>query len=248
MPLAKPRGWNYPKEAETLSRRGWSRGDTAWGAEAVGEIVWSLHPSLTSVPGPQRVLKCRGGCPGRKQLGRRAQGAEAGITKVESLRRPALENPNAEPWGGPLLSRFRCLGAQSKARGLLLESQAAVGFDKTGSSSTGEKCQLDSTATSRRSCPQSGETLWGCSQEEETEQRPSLPFLLQPAASHSCPSMYHCRLSSGSLREWIPRKTTNRVSCSIRGTSLVAHLVKNPPAMQKTLAWFLGGEDPLEKG
>ena len=31
-------------------------------------------------------------------------------------------------------------------------------------------------------------------------------------------------------------------------TSLVAQLVKNPPAMQGTLVWFLGREDLLEKG
>ena len=30
--------------------------------------------------------------------------------------------------------------------------------------------------------------------------------------------------------------------------SLVAHLVKNPPAMQGTPVRFLGWEDPLEKG
>ena len=30
--------------------------------------------------------------------------------------------------------------------------------------------------------------------------------------------------------------------------SLVAQLVKNPPAMQETPVWFLGWEDPLEKG
>ena len=30
--------------------------------------------------------------------------------------------------------------------------------------------------------------------------------------------------------------------------SLVAQLVKNLPAMQETLVWFLGREDPLEKG
>ena len=28
----------------------------------------------------------------------------------------------------------------------------------------------------------------------------------------------------------------------------LAHLVKNPPAMQETLVQFLGQEDPLEKG
>ena len=31
------------------------------------------------------------------------------------------------------------------------------------------------------------------------------------------------------------------------GASLVAQLVKNPPAMQETPVRFLGGEDPLEK-
>ena len=30
--------------------------------------------------------------------------------------------------------------------------------------------------------------------------------------------------------------------------SLIAQLVKNPPAMQETLVQFLGWEDPLEKG
>ena len=30
--------------------------------------------------------------------------------------------------------------------------------------------------------------------------------------------------------------------------SLVAQLVKNPPAMHETLVGFLGGEDHLEKG
>ena len=32
------------------------------------------------------------------------------------------------------------------------------------------------------------------------------------------------------------------------GASLIAQLVKNPLAMQKTLVGFLGWEDPLEKG
>ena len=30
--------------------------------------------------------------------------------------------------------------------------------------------------------------------------------------------------------------------------SLMAQLVKNLPAMQETLVWFLGQKDPLEKG
>ena len=29
---------------------------------------------------------------------------------------------------------------------------------------------------------------------------------------------------------------------------MVAQTVKNPPAMQETWVWSLGGEDPLEKG
>ena len=32
------------------------------------------------------------------------------------------------------------------------------------------------------------------------------------------------------------------------GASLVAQLVKNPPAMQETPVQFLGQEDPMEKG
>ena len=32
------------------------------------------------------------------------------------------------------------------------------------------------------------------------------------------------------------------------GASLVAQLVKNPPALEETLVRFLGQEDPLEKG
>ena len=31
-------------------------------------------------------------------------------------------------------------------------------------------------------------------------------------------------------------------------SSLIAQLVKNPPAMQETLVQFLGQEDPLEAG
>ena len=34
----------------------------------------------------------------------------------------------------------------------------------------------------------------------------------------------------------------------VTGASLIAQLVKNPPAMQETLVQFLRWEDPLEKG
>ena len=33
-----------------------------------------------------------------------------------------------------------------------------------------------------------------------------------------------------------------------RRASLIAQLVKNLPAMQEARIWFLGREDPLEKG
>ena len=37
-------------------------------------------------------------------------------------------------------------------------------------------------------------------------------------------------------------------SLVVHEASLIAQLVKNPPAMQETLVQFLGWEDPLEKG
>ena len=39
-----------------------------------------------------------------------------------------------------------------------------------------------------------------------------------------------------------------RISSLRHQASLVAQLVKNPPAMQETLVRLLGREDPLEKG
>ena len=38
------------------------------------------------------------------------------------------------------------------------------------------------------------------------------------------------------------------ISINDRWASLVAQMVKNPPAMQENWVWSLGGEDPLEKG
>ena len=44
-------------------------------------------------------------------------------------------------------------------------------------------------------------------------------------------------------------QTTEQLTLSLSlWASLVAQLVKNPPAMRETWAWSLGGEDPLEKG
>ena len=38
------------------------------------------------------------------------------------------------------------------------------------------------------------------------------------------------------------------VTMMMMKASLIAQLVKNPPAMQETLGQFLGWDDPLEKG
>ena len=42
--------------------------------------------------------------------------------------------------------------------------------------------------------------------------------------------------------------TSIKINYSYIGASLVAQLVKNPPAMQETLVQFLGQEVLLEKG
>ena len=46
-------------------------------------------------------------------------------------------------------------------------------------------------------------------------------------------------VSSDLFKPWFPTRPR---------ASLIAQLVKNPPAMQGTLVHFLGKEDPLEKG
>ena len=39
-----------------------------------------------------------------------------------------------------------------------------------------------------------------------------------------------------------------KIAWRLKGASLVAQLVKNPPAMQETWVWYLGGEDSLGGG
>ena len=55
------------------------------------------------------------------------------------------------------------------------------------------------------------------------------------------PGLLHCRQI---FHNWATREALNSVW---KWDSLVAHLVKNLPAMQTTCVWSLGGEDPLEK-
>ena len=43
------------------------------------------------------------------------------------------------------------------------------------------------------------------------------------------------------------KMTLNNKNYYFKGASLVAQLLKNPPAMQETPVLFLGWEDPLEK-
>ena len=49
--------------------------------------------------------------------------------------------------------------------------------------------------------------------------------------------------SQGVRHNWATEQTDMNL-----WASLVAQLVKNPPTMQETQIWFLGQEDPLEKG
>ena len=55
--------------------------------------------------------------------------------------------------------------------------------------------------------------------------------------------------SFSSLRAQDPLSTYLRINSQYHiRASLIAQLVKNPPAMQETLVEFLGWEDPLVKG
>ena len=47
---------------------------------------------------------------------------------------------------------------------------------------------------------------------------------------------------------WFRHRETFRGDVCVHRASLIAQLVKNPPAMQETLIWFLGREDRPEKG
>ena len=55
----------------------------------------------------------------------------------------------------------------------------------------------------------------------------------------------NCDIKKG-LRAVLPKRNIMQVTC-VRA-SLVAQLVKNPPAMRETWVPSLGWEDPLEKG
>ena len=57
---------------------------------------------------------------------------------------------------------------------------------------------------------------------------------------------FHCR--SSPLRPAPGSLCSLSGASMVAGASLVAQLVKNPPAMQETPVQFLGWEDPLEKG
>ena len=65
-----------------------------------------------------------------------------------------------------------------------------------------------------------------------------------------CASTFN-KLYSGWLLQNLPAQAfvRGKLKGAFRSkVSLVAQLVKNPPVMQETLVWFLGWEDPLEKG
>ena len=60
----------------------------------------------------------------------------------------------------------------------------------------------------------------------------TLPWKPTQGSSSFCHLDRFCFLSQKLFSLWVP---------------LIAQLVKNLPAMQETLVWFLGQEDPLEK-
>ena len=58
----------------------------------------------------------------------------------------------------------------------------------------------------------------------------------------------HLLVSSQFLSSFISFAFLIVLTWELHWASLIAQLVKNPPAMQETLVRFLGQEDPLEKG
>ena len=62
------------------------------------------------------------------------------------------------------------------------------------------------------------------------------------------PLQYSCLENSMDRGAWQATVHGLAKSWTFWGASLVAQMVKNPPAMQETQVWFLGQEDPLEKG
>ena len=54
----------------------------------------------------------------------------------------------------------------------------------------------------------------------------------------------------GVTKNWVEKIPWRRIGYPLQYSwaSLVAQLVKNPPAMRETWVWSLGWEDPLEKG
>ena len=65
----------------------------------------------------------------------------------------------------------------------------------------------------------------------------------QPCLSH------HCIGRGGGASQTLGGNTQLlKVSVEVFVVSLIAQLVKNPPAMQETPVGFLGREEPLEKG
>ena len=86
------------------------------------------------------------------------------------------------------------------------------------------------------------ESLWLCGLLSVSALCPS-PFLLFFVAQEVTTVGYVGWAPYKLISSWV--QTRNRTG---RKPSLVAQLVKNPPAMQETLVLFLGQEDPLEKG
>ena len=86
--------------------------------------------------------------------------------------------------------------------------------------------------------------------EEEKQSVSVFPTLLPPARNTQSKGKAHGILSKKLLhiRHFICALSSVYFNSSFRYTSLIAQLVKNPPAMQETPVQFLDHEDSLVKG
>ena len=111
--------------------------------------------------------------------------------------------------------------------------------------SESEVTQLCPTLNDPMDCSPPGSSIHGSFQERVLE---------GGAIAFSEVWTYQCCLWHGSIG-WLPLpQNCMKISFSkwpfldMVGAFLVAQLVQNPSAMQETLIWILGWEDPLEKG
>ena len=93
-----------------------------------------------------------------------------------------------------------------------------------------------------------GYSPWGCRESDTTEVTEHTAALGSPDSSAGKEST--CNAGNSSLIPGLGRSPREEIADPLQYSwaSLVAPLVKNPPAMQETWVQSLGWEDPLEEG